>query len=629
MTVLLVVAVAAVVLGVTWRRHTRSRRGYAARSGRRSALALVVALLGAQAVVGAPAWAQSCKEAPNPERPGSGLVGVLDPAPLGTGQPGSVYDEVGYAGLVWHTYDLGCGPDAARNPNAVIDTWVGNELFNVGKVLVAATNGLHYLLLSGDVMKPLDDLVMTGTIALYNSVYAPWFGLVALLLAVVLFRHIWRGDLATISKRSMWALGGIWLASATYLTPLIYTHALDEILITGTSQVQAGFLQEVGIDERNALPTVLHDQVVYSNWLRGEFGTPDSPQAQQLGRDLVRAQAWTKQEVAAGLDGGSPDAKKEAFHNLATQMGSAYGYFQGVDGSRMGAGLLALLQGLAYALFQLMAKVAILLAQVLLRVLILAGPVIGLVAIIYHDVLRAVGRAVGAALLNVIVLAALAGMHTLVLTWIFSPARGFSLLTQMLLAGMVTVVFFLVGKPIRRMWQMVELGVGVVGSAVPSAGPGLLGRLRRKQGPTPQEQFWAQVREMDPDEMVVPQRSRRRDRPEASQPVVVQAERLDGRPAAEALPPGTRDGGRYARLAADSPPVRSRMIDTPTVVDHSWDRRGEDAVVVPSRLNGTRNATGSATSEPRRAEMEVVAGRPVWVVYRPSRGMEFRDGEVN
>ncbi|MCP2259686.1 hypothetical protein LX15_003392 [Streptoalloteichus tenebrarius] len=634
---------------------------------RRAALLAVIALLLGQAVLGAPvAHAQVCeKEAPNPERPGAGMVGALDPAPLGAGQPGSAYDEVGYAGLVWHTYDLGCVAGAASNPNAVIDTWAGNELFNVGKNLVGATNGLHYMLLSGDLMKPLDDLVMTGTIALYNSVYAPWFGLVALLLAVVLFRHIWRGDLATISKRGMWALGGIWLASATYLTPLIYTHALDEVLITGTSQAQAGFLKEVGIDERNALPTVLHDQVVYRNWLRGEFGSPDAPQAQQHGRDLLRAQAWTKQEVAEGKDAGSADPKKNAFKSIANQatLGSTYGYLKGTDGSRLGAGVLGALQGVAYALFQLLAKAAILLAQVLLRVLILAGPVIGLVAMLYHDVLRAVGRAIGAALLNVIVLAALAGMHTLMLTWIFNPGRGFSLLTQMLLAGLITVVFFIIGKPVRRLWQMVELGVGAVGSAVPSAGPGLLGRLRRRRatGPTPQDEFWEQVREMDLDEEIRPAKARRRARPEAAGPVVAHAERVgaataiggaagvagavagaiagaarrpDGQPALTAGPSATVAsvaGRGPGRAAGELPAARSRLVDTSPVVDRSWDHHGEDAVVIPSRINGSHRQSagvGPAVPEPRRADVEVVAGRPVWVVYRPSRGMEFRDGWV-
>ncbi|MCP3801168.1 hypothetical protein NLX83_18060 [Allokutzneria sp. A3M-2-11 16] len=642
----LVVLALAVALIVARRRARRRRLDSAPRpAARRRALLVVFAIVGMQAVFGAPAMAQtsSCAQAPNPERPGAGMVGVLDPALPGTGQPGSVYDEFGYAGLVWHTYDLGCGPEGITSPNATIDTWVGNQLFNVSKNIVAATNGLHNLLVKGESMWPLDELVKNGTVALYDSVYTPLFGLLALLLAVFLFRYIWKGDLAAIGKRGLWALAGVWLAAATYLTPLIYTEALDGILIAGTTQVQAGFLREVGIGANNAVPTVLHDQVVFQNWKRGEFGAADAPEAEQYARPLLAAQSWTKQDRIAGLDRGSPDPKKAAFKEIATKLGSAYGYFQGVDGSRMGAGFLSLLQAICFSLFQLLAKLAILMGQVLLRVAILAGPLIGLIAMINHNILRNIGRAVGATLLNVIVIAALAGLHTMVLVWIFNPGRGLSMLAQIALAGLVTLVLFLVGKPLRRMWQMVELSVGAVGSTLPASPPGFLSRFRgRRAGQrTPQDDFWDEVRGMDPDQNVEGRRKGYRDRPEAAyaggrgargslaatvQGTVVGA---DGR----VLPAVAQrlheaGGGALGANRAALPAARSRIVDTASVFDRSWDRTGEDAVVVPSRLDASPSAmsTGSMSSS-RRSDMETVAGRPVWVVYRPSRGLELRDGE--
>ncbi|HEU0127082.1 MAG TPA: hypothetical protein VFQ48_00520, partial [Pseudonocardiaceae bacterium] len=404
----LIAGTAAALLALQTRRKRSSANGTHPLRGRRIALTVVLALLGAQALLGTPALAQvpgvdDCKEAPNPERPGSGMVGALDPTPLEAGTPGSVYREVGYAGLVWHTYDLGCGPSGLRNPDAVIDTWTGNLLFNVGKVIVGASNGLHYALADQGLLAPFDDLIVSGTVGLYDSVYAPWFGLIAVLLAIVLFRSIWRGDLATVSRRAGWALAGIWLAAATYLTPLLYTQVLDEVLVQGSNQVRTGFLAEVGVEQRDALPTLLHEQIVYRNWLRGEFGSPDGPQAQQLGRELVRAQAYTKDEIAAGADdpsSGVAERKKQEYEAIAARTGSAYGYFQGIDGSRIGVGFLAALQSTMFAQFQLLAQAALLLAQIVLRVVILLGPVIGLVAVLYHELLRGVGRAVGAALLN-------------------------------------------------------------------------------------------------------------------------------------------------------------------------------------------------------------------------------------
>jgi hypothetical protein len=69
--------------------------------------------------------------------------------------------------------------------------------------------------------------------------------------------------------------------------------------------------------------------------------------------------------------------------------------------------------------------------------------------------------------------------------------------------------------------------------------------------------------------------------------------------------------------------MASRTVDTPPVVDRSWDRRGEDAVIVPSQVvSGQR-----PQAEPRRAEVEVIAGRPVHMIYRPSRGLEVAESD--
>ncbi len=630
----------------------RSGRGREAgsgrRHGRRAALLIIGLIVGAQALIGAPAMAQipipgieDCKDAPNPEHPGSGMVGVLDPTPLNQGSDPSVYRQFGYAGQVWHTYDLGCGPSGLRNPNAVVDTWTGNQVFNIGKNLVAATNGLHYALLDGGLLEPFDNLVLTGTIALYDSVYAPLFGLVALLLAVVLFRSIWRGDLATIGRRGMWAIAAIWFASLTYLTPLTYTHVLDELLIDGTSAVQAGFFSEVGVDERDQLPTLLHDTVIYRNWLRGEFGSATAPQAEQFGERLVGAQAWSKQDIDAGRDPGDPQPKRDEYKAVADELSgtSVYGFFQGKDGSRMGAGFLATAQGFALSFFQLLAKATILLAQVLLRVLILIGPLVGLVAILHHDVLRQVGKALGAVIINVIVVAAMAGLHAFVLTELFDPTNNVPPLAQLLLAAVVTVIFILIVKPMRRMWQMMEMSVGAVGGALPSSPPGVLSRLRRRKEytPTAQDDFWAQVRGIDPEAPMPPTAGDRRLRPEAAPTVVAVAERLDrahgsvtsGRQAIDGGHGGhvvidgssgsAGPGGERRALPAgtgDSTP--SRVVDTAPVVDQSWDRLAEEEpVLVPSRA-------GAGVTAPRRAETEMVGGRQVFVVYRPSRGLEVR-----
>jgi hypothetical protein len=44
-------------------------------------------------------------------------------------------------------------------------------------------------------------------------------------------------------------------------------------------------------------------------------------------------------------------------------------------------------------------------------------------------------------------------------------------------------------------------------------------------------------------------------------------------------------------------------------------RTGEEPVYVPSAVSSSRG-------EPQEAGLDEVAGRPVWVVYRPSAGLE-------
>ncbi|TQJ04951.1 magnesium transporter [Amycolatopsis cihanbeyliensis] len=688
MTTLLVL-VSVLALAGALRRFGRSRRRCAAGPGRRRgpALLMAVVIIGLQAVLTAPpAAAQSCGEAPNPERPGSGMVGALDPAE-GQGEAGSAYVDYSYAGLVWHTYQSDCGAlSGIADPNTTIDTWAGNQLFNIGKNIVGATNSLHYTVMEGGLLSPLYDAVKAGAERVYNNIYAQLFGLAALILAIMLFRSIWRGDLPTVGKRALFALAGAWLAASSFAM-LRYYDEIDHAIVQTTTNIQAGFV-DASEDRviRHVLPTNLHDEVVYKNWLRGEFGSPEAPQAEQFGRPLLDAQAFTWGEIRNGDDAKQEvvDAKKAEYKNIATQLGPATGYFTGEDGSRTGAGFLGFAQSLVYSLFQLFAKAAVLLAQVVVRLLTLTAPLIGLVALLHHDILRRVAKVVGAVAFNLVILSVLAGVHALLLQAIFDAGNSLSMLTQMVMAGLLTVLLFLVGRPARRLWQMVEMSVSMVGSAVPSPRGGLFGRLRKgQQGPTPQDEFWQNVKDSDDVEGNAEQRGPigataggRRIRPEAGA-VFATAQRVDGgagqRAGGWAGPGAVVEGSTGAPglpaagsgAAAGRAPGRapgehtlpeakqfaaagftgpsSRRVDTAPVTDRRWDRGDEsESVVVPSRMDGVHaHAADYGTvprrapqpeqpipgqrGTPRRADSEMVAGKPVFVLYRPSRGLEVRE----
>jgi len=645
-----------VAIAVLRAARRRARRGLTPRS---RALFVVVAIITLNTAFGAPAaLAKECGEAPMPERPGTGMVGALDSAE-GRGAKDSPYKEYGYAGMRWYTYETDCGPLAGvTEANVTLDTWAGNQLFNLGKNVVGATNALHYTVMEGGLFSPLYDAIKDGTEAVYNNVYAQFFALVALLLAIFMFRHIWRGDMASVSKKALYALGAVWLAASSFAL-LRYFDDIDRAVVQTTTSIQAGFVDESENKiVRDVLPTNLHNEIVYDNWKRGLFGKPDTPEAKKHARDLLDAQAFTWAETTRGDDAKESviKAKNAEYKRIANEMGTSQGYFTGEDGSRTGAGFIAFLQSLVYSLFQLLAKAAVLLAQILIRLLTLTAPILGLVALLHHDVLRRVGKVVGTVAFNVVVLAALAGVHALLLNAIFD-ATGMSMIAQMAIAAIATILLFVVGRPVRRLWQMVDVTTRAVGAALP-ASPGLFSRFRRQpEGPTPQDQFWQNARELEDAPVEAPHAlgtatvSGRRLRPEANSPVLATAQRMDGQrpalPAGGAPDPvrlgfnpvgGRGDGmlvqGTVAEGASrpDVIPARATRV-APQQVARGW-ADDPDAMVVPSRLPSLQSEYRPANPqlppspppvrEPRRAEAEVINGRPVYVVYRPSRGLEVR-----
>lgn len=647
---------------------------------RKATMFAVMLVLGLQAIATAPAAsAAACGEAPNPERPGAGMVGAIDP-PEGHGEPNSAYIDYSYAGMVWNTFETNCSALNLTPAGSTLDTWGGNQLFNLGKNIVGATNSLHYTVLEGGLLNPIYNAVKSGAEKVYNNIYAQLFGLVALILSIMMFRNIWRGDLAAVSKRALYALAGVWLAASS-LAMLRYFDPIDKAIVQTTTNIQAGFVDESG-DRiiRDILPTQLHTQIVYNNWLRGEFGTPSAPQAEQYGRPLLDAQAFTRNQLVNGDDGNQSviDGKKNAYKDISTKLGPATGYFTGEAGGRTGAGFLSLGQALVYSLFQLLAKASVLLAQVLIRLFALTAPLIGLIALLHPEILRRVLKVAGGVAFNLVVLSVLAGVHALLLQAIFDAGNSLNMLTQMVLAGLITVLLFMVGRPVRRLWQMVEMSVSMVGAAVPSPGGGIFSRFRRhKNGPTPQDEFWQHVRETD-DVVDGEQRGPLgatagggRFRPEAT--IFANAQRLDNtsgasRPAAAwsgawpgaigggsagALPSGGRPGspvfgqynpangdpGDYVVVGAGGRPVlrgeESRRVDTSPVADRRWSDEPEP-VVVPSHLRAPESGfsdyvppdaprTPGVRAQPRRVDPEVVAGKPVFVLYRPSRGIEVRE----
>ncbi len=522
---------------------------------------------------------------------------------------------MGYAGLVWYTYDLGCAGTGIFNPATSTDTWLGNQTLNVAKFAVGGVNWSHYLIADGGkVLDPLNDLIAKGTRGMYDAVFTTWIGPALLVLAVVLIVLAMRGDLARQAQRAAFAVIALTVGSAAYLAPIDWAKAADSLLLDGVTNMQEGFLGQVGIGDRDTLPTVLVDQVIYQNWLRGEFGAPDVPQAQQYGRNLLRAQTFTARPRSrrAGQRTDLAQQKKNDFATIAGEVGDRYPYLQGKSGSRIGAGVLSAVEAACIALFQLLSKVLVLVAMLMIRLLVMTAPAVAVVAVVKPDILPALMRVAGAAIVNTLVVGALAGLHSLLVVSLFRPGSGIDLWLALLVTGVVTVVLWAVARPFRRLVSMVSLTREQFGGIVPGAGTGPMSRVwqRLRGGETEDRQarWWDErrgaaagsdysggARPENETHVRVTAYAARVPRPRTEmntpqQPTLVPAAR---RPALPAGAAGTSTGGR--RL----PPWNE-----PDAIDDRTIYRRPDAV--PLRPGGARPV-----------QPEIVEGVPVYRIYRP------------
>src|SRR5262249_44092510 len=129
----------------------------------------------------------SCKKAPPAQLPGSGLSGWLNgsvPNAMGArpaggmsrgnpfaAHPGATeFQQYGYAGLTWSTYDLptiagglaGCAPDPTVSIMANLDTTVGNWLLGAAKLVVGADNTVHGWAVNSSWLASLNPIVTTS-----------------------------------------------------------------------------------------------------------------------------------------------------------------------------------------------------------------------------------------------------------------------------------------------------------------------------------------------------------------------------------------------------------------------------------------------------------------------------------
>lgn len=433
----------------------------------------------------------NCLDAPTPSTPDSGMAGwfASRPASSKLQGPQGYYSDYGYAGYDFSTYDLKCAT-IVTHPNAEFENTVASGEFLVATSIVGASNALRERAWDPTYMWGwADPLVEKATKAVYTKVFTV-FG--ALTLMVVGLYLLWRSrqaDMSNTVTTAGWALMVMVVITAIAAWPTWSAGLADKTLITSLNVIHSavGPPDQSTPPNKCALPNpdacVDHrppavrasdtatEGLLYRNWLRGTLGTADSETAQKYGPVLYDAKSfsWDETEKIRNDTRVNPnshlrqviiDQKAQRWMKVAAQIKTedpeAYEYLQGTRGmDRIGAGFIAILASLFYALFDITASVLVLLGFMIFRWAVIAAPILGTVGLLRpaSSGLRRLANAVVAAIFNIIIFGTGSAIYLFAVSLILSTASLAGWL-QVVLIWLTGVVGWLLLRPYRRITQL-------------------------------------------------------------------------------------------------------------------------------------------------------------------------------
>ena len=442
-----------------------------------------------------------CTDPPTPDMPGQGLAAFFektpDPLPkqedpFAKGSSTTIYQQYGYAGLRWRTYDLGCGPDAARDPDAVMGTALSNWIVNIPVSMCALTASITDVAFRPTFLHVFDPVITHISAALHRSLFATWVPAVIALLGVGILLKARRNALATTAAAVGWALMVVLLATALFRWPLAAGHFADETVTSTLGSVVQGIDgQGTQVDPSVAVASNVQQSIFYNSWLAGTLGSDDSETARKYGPGLFKAQALTWREAQTvqkdPVRGKAIiEAKQDRWQELAAKIKAddpaAYEHLQGKrSDTRMGYAVLAALAGVLALPFLLMSALLLLGSFLVVRLAVMMFPAFAVIGVFpaARGLVVGIGRTVGAALANAVIFGVGAAVTIRVLGLILDPTSQIPGWLALVLMPLFGFVMWVALKPFRRLTTMVSphsLGdpiggaAGAVGSAARGAG---------------------------------------------------------------------------------------------------------------------------------------------------------------
>ena len=419
-----------------------------------------------------------CKEAPTPDSPGNGLAGFFgrepdrlpppgDPFKAGSGT--TIYEQYGYAGLRWRTYDLGCGPDAVRNPDAVVGTAVSNWVMQIPIALTALTGSLTQVAFKPTFLDSFDPAVEQVSTALHDNLFASWIPVVLALLGFGIIFMARRQALASTASAIAWALMVVIIAAALFRWPVAAGQVADST-VTATIGQAVGHLDgdSTTTDPGMAVSSQVQEAILYRAWLAGTLGSPDSPTARTYGPALFKAQALTWREAAESRR--SPDrakaiieAKQQQWADTADKIKEAdpeaYENLTGQRSeTRVGYSLIAAVGTLLSLPFLMLSALLMLGCFLIVRLAVMLFPAFAVLGIFpaSRGLVTGLGKTVAAAVVNSIIFGIGAGVTVAVLGLLFHPDGGSPAWLSLVLMPLFSFIMWHALKPFRRLTSMVS-----------------------------------------------------------------------------------------------------------------------------------------------------------------------------
>lgn len=509
-----------------------------------------------------------CKDAPSPASPGMGVAGLftrqpdtLPPAvdPFAEGSSTTIFEQYGYAGLRWHTYDLGCGPDALRQPDAVIGTAVSNWVTQVPVALTALTGSLTQVAFAPSFLGGFDPVVSRVSTALHDSLFANWAPVVLGVLGISMIALARRRALSSTAAGAVWALLVLVLATALFRWPVAAGQVADATVTSTVGEV-VGRLDgdATTTDPGIAVASQVHEAILYRAWLAGTLGDADSATAKKYGPDLFKAQALSWREASAAEN--NPKRAKEIFEakqarwmEVADQVRErdpeAYENLRGTRSeTRVGYALLSAVAAVLSLPFLLLAALLMLGCFMIVRLAVMLFPAFAVLGLFpaASGLVTGVGRTVAAAVVNAIIFGVGAGVTVAVLGVLFNPGSGSPAWLGLVLMPLFTFVMWQALRPFRRLGAMVNPNGNQLGAVNDSFGRA--GRQAKQRGKQLVVASAAALSGGASTAAVVAASSA------SKSPAAESTPRAEAMPTAPVIPPQRRSSGQPASAAAASRP---------------------------------------------------------------------------